>query len=43
MDERTSLLEHDTSKADLVYDRFSKPKKRLIVGIVSWGGLVPCE
>lgn len=43
VDERTPLLENDACKADLIYERFSKSKKRLIVAIVSWGGLVPCE
>ncbi|KAF5349687.1 hypothetical protein D9756_008816 [Leucocoprinus leucothites] len=41
MDERTPLLENDPGKVDLLYDRFSPAKKRLIVAIVSWGGLVP--
>lgn len=40
-DERTPLLENDGIKTDLVYERFSPAKKRVIVGIVSWGGLVP--
>lgn len=43
VDERTPLLENDASKTDLIYERFSTSKKRLIVGIVSCGGLVPCE
>ena len=43
MDERTPLLENDSGKVDLLYDRFSPEKKRLIVAIVSWGGLVPCQ
>lgn len=43
MDERTPLLENDSGKADLLYDRFSPEKKRLIVAVVSWGGLVPCQ
>jgi len=43
MDERTPLLENDPSKVDLLYDRFSPEEKKLIIAIVSWGGLVPCE
>ncbi|KAF5349703.1 hypothetical protein D9756_008836 [Leucocoprinus leucothites] len=35
--EETSLL---PNKHDLVYERFSASKKRLLVAIVSWGGLV---
>ncbi|KXN87016.1 Quinidine resistance protein 1 [Leucoagaricus sp. SymC.cos] len=41
LNERTSLLGSDPSKTDLVYRRFSPAKKRVIVAIVSWGGLVP--
>ncbi|KAF9447241.1 MFS general substrate transporter [Macrolepiota fuliginosa MF-IS2] len=41
VDERTPLLEHDASKAELLYDRFNAAEKRLIIAIVSWGGLVP--
>ncbi|KXN82692.1 Quinidine resistance protein 1 [Leucoagaricus sp. SymC.cos] len=35
--EETPLLQ---SEHDLIYDRFSTEKKRLVVAIVSWGGLV---
>jgi hypothetical protein len=42
VDERAPLLGNDPSKADLLYDRFSPAKKRVIVAMVSWGGLVPC-
>jgi len=41
VDERTPLLEDETGKTDPLYSRFSPAKKRLIMGIVSWGGLVP--
>ena len=39
----TLLLENDPSKVDLLYDWFSLEEKKLIVAIVSYGGLVPCE
>lgn len=40
VDEETPLL---TTGQDSVYDRFSKSKKRAIVAIVSFAGLVPRE
>jgi hypothetical protein len=43
VDDRTPLLKHDIREEDLVFQRFSSSRKKIIVAIVSWGGLVPCE
>lgn len=38
--EDTPLLQNEH---DSVYERFSPQKKKVLVAIVSWGGLVACE
>jgi hypothetical protein len=43
VDDRTPLLKHDIREEDLAFQRFSSSRKKIIVAIVSWGGLVPCE
>ncbi|EKM83282.1 hypothetical protein AGABI1DRAFT_69563 [Agaricus bisporus var. burnettii JB137-S8] len=41
IDDRTPLLKHDIGEEDRKFERFSSSRKKVIVAIVSWGGLVP--
>lgn len=43
IDDRTPLLKHDIGEEDRKFERFSSSRKKVIIAIVSWGGLVPCE
>lgn len=40
--EETPLLEGQQNH-NTVYDRFSRSRKRVIVAVVSWAGLLPCK
>lgn len=40
--EETPLLEEQQNH-NTVYDRFSRSRKRVIVAVVSWAGLLPCK
>jgi hypothetical protein len=42
MSEETPLLV-EQRRHNPVYDRFAKRKKRIIVAVVSWAGLLPCK
>lgn len=40
--EETPLLSEPGLKHEAVYERFSNPRKRIILFLVSWCGLLPC-
>lgn len=39
--EQTPLLTH--TQNDDMYERFTPAQKRVVVALVSWSGLIPCE
>ena len=39
----TPPSDSEISKHDLLYQRFSPSQKRTIVGLISYGAVIPCE